>query len=116
MRGHPRLRSTVALGVTVLAMVFVSGCGGSTRTNEWVSARQPAATGTATPPPTAAGSSPPIVAPPMPRYGNPNGHATIPAAARPVDTSHPDHVIGTGTPSSCTSAALVRAVAAGGII
>src|SRR5262249_34034613 len=50
------------------------------------------------------------------RAGNPNGHATIPAAARPVDTSHPSHVIGSGTPASCTSAALVKAVAAGGII
>ncbi len=48
--------------------------------------------------------------------GNPNGHASIPAAGRPVNTSHPDHVIGTGTPASCTSAALVKAVAAGGVI
>src|SRR5258705_210989 len=35
---------------------------------------------------------------------------------RPADTSHPDHVIGTGTPASCTSAAVVTAVAAGGVI
>ncbi len=31
-------------------------------------------------------------------------------------SSHPDHVIGTGTPASCTSAAFVRAVALGGVI
>ena len=48
--------------------------------------------------------------------GNPNGHATVPAAAQAVDTSHPDHVIGTGTPAGCTSAAVVQAVAEGGVI
>jgi hypothetical protein len=48
--------------------------------------------------------------------GNPGGGASIPQAARAVDSSHPDHVIGTGTPASCTSAAVVAAVAAGGII
>jgi hypothetical protein len=52
----------------------------------------------------------------LPRPGNPNGHAAVPAEARAVDTSHPDHVIGSGTPAGCTSAAVVRAVAAGGVI
>jgi len=53
---------------------------------------------------------------PLPRPGNPSGHATIPADARPVDTSHPTHKIGRGTPAGCTSAAVVKAVAQGGII
>lgn len=48
--------------------------------------------------------------------GNPAGEAPIPAAARPVDTSHPDQVIGTGTAASCTSGAVVAAVAKGGVI
>ena len=48
--------------------------------------------------------------------GNPGGHATVPAAGQAVDTSHPDHVIGSGTPASCTPAAVVAAVAAGGVI
>ncbi|MEU8179741.1 hypothetical protein AB0B85_07985 [Micromonospora sp. NPDC049044] len=48
--------------------------------------------------------------------GNPNGHATVPAEARAVDTSKPTRTIGTGTPASCTSAAVVKAVAAGGVI
>jgi len=52
----------------------------------------------------------------LPRPGNPAGHATVPAAARPVDTSRPTRTVGTGTPASCTSAAVVEAVAAGGII
>ena len=47
----------------------------------------------------------------LPRYGNPAGHATVPSAARAVNTSHPNHVI-----TDCTSAAVVRAVAEGGII
>lgn len=59
-------------------------------------------------------SSPPAAAPFS--VGNPNGDAVIPADARPVDTSHPDHVVGDGTPASCSSAAVVDAVAAGGVI
>jgi hypothetical protein len=51
-----------------------------------------------------------------PLAGNPAGGAPIPAAARPVDTSHPDQVIGNGTAASCTSGAVVAAVAKGGVI
>ncbi len=40
----------------------------------------------------------------------------MPPAGRAVDTRHPNHVIGNGRPASCTSAAVVRDVAAGGII
>jgi hypothetical protein len=40
----------------------------------------------------------------------------VPAAGRAVDVAHPAHVIGHGTPAGCTSAAVVRAVALGGII
>jgi len=57
----------------------------------------------------------PIVPPPS-DVGNPTGNMPIPPEARPVDTSAPDHVIGTGTPGSCTSAAVVAAVAKGGVI
>jgi len=39
---------------------------------------------------------------------------TLPAA--PVDTAKPTTVVGTGTPASCTEAALDAAVAAGGIV
>jgi hypothetical protein len=52
----------------------------------------------------------------LPQAGNPDGHATVPAAGQAVDTSRPDHVIGSGTPAGCTSAAVVQAVAEGGII
>jgi hypothetical protein len=40
----------------------------------------------------------------------------VPRAARAVDTSHPDRWVGHGTARSCTSRAVVRAVAKGGII
>ncbi len=40
----------------------------------------------------------------------------VPAAGRPVNTSHANHVIGHGTPAGCTSAAVVAAVRSGGII
>jgi hypothetical protein len=56
------------------------------------------------------------VTPPPPTPGNPSGGASIPPEAQPVDTSQPDHVVGTGTPASCTGAAVVAAVAQGGII
>lgn len=48
--------------------------------------------------------------------GNPAGHAFVPVAGRAVNTSQPTQVIGKGTPGSCTSAAVVRAVAKGGVI
>lgn len=52
----------------------------------------------------------------QPEFGNPSGHAYVPPAGRPVSTAHPDHVIGDGTAHSCTSAAVVKAVAGGGVI
>ncbi len=51
----------------------------------------------------------------LPPPGNPGG-VPLPVGAQPVDTSHPDRVIGTGTPASCTSQAVVEAVAGGGIV
>lgn len=43
-------------------------------------------------------------------------HVPVPRAGSAVDTSHPDHVVGNGTPASCTSHRVVRAVAKGGVI
>src|SRR5690242_17134493 len=43
-------------------------------------------------------------------------HFYVPPAGRAVAIRHPDHVIGNGSPASCTSAAVVRDVAAGGTI
>ena len=51
----------------------------------------------------------------LPIPGNPGG-VPVPDGLAAIDTSHPDHVIGTGTPASCTSQAVVDAVSLGGII
>lgn len=48
--------------------------------------------------------------------GNVDGGATVPETAEAVDTSNPDQVIGDGTAASCTSDAVVSAVAEGGVI
>lgn len=51
----------------------------------------------------------------IPGPGNP-GAVPLPPEARRVDTSRPDVVVGSGTPASCTSQAVVAAVARGGVI
>jgi hypothetical protein len=51
-----------------------------------------------------------------PPAGNPDGTCAVPAEAQAEDVSNPTTVIGNGTPASCTSRAVVDAVAAGGII
>jgi hypothetical protein len=50
------------------------------------------------------------------RLANGVKHVPVPLAGRAVDISHPDHVIGNGSPASCTSHKVVRAVAQGGVI
>ena len=51
-----------------------------------------------------------------PSAGNPDGNCPIPLEAAPEDTANPDHVIGNGTPESCTAEAFIDAVAQGGTI
>ena len=51
-----------------------------------------------------------------PPAGNAEGGCAIPAEAGPEDTSSPDHVVGTGSPESCTADAFIEAVAQGGVI
>ncbi|MDP1831158.1 MAG: hypothetical protein Q8K67_03790 [Geothrix sp.] len=51
-----------------------------------------------------------------PPAGNPNGLFPVPLEARAEDVSSPTHVIGTGTPESCTAEAFIQAVAQGGKI
>jgi hypothetical protein len=51
-----------------------------------------------------------------PDAGKPDGDATVPADAQAEDTSNPDAVVGDGTADSCTSDAVVAAVAGGGVV
>src|SRR6266508_1051655 len=118
-----RVRVTRGIALTFAGLVTgaaLTGCGSSAPTPRWA-AGTPTGTGSApaaalTPPGPSASPSPSgAPAPPLPPAGNPNGHAAVPADGQPADTSHPSRVIGTGTPESCTSDAVVIAVAAGGV-
>jgi hypothetical protein len=51
-----------------------------------------------------------------PAAGNPDAACNIPSEAGLAHSSTPDHVIGDGTPESCTADAVVDAVALGGVI
>jgi hypothetical protein len=77
---------------------------------------QPGASPAPTPTPTPTPAPTPAPARHRPAAGNPHGHAYVPPAGRAVNTSHPTRVIGHGTPASCTSRAVVAAVARGGVI
>lgn len=54
--------------------------------------------------------------PDYPPAGNPDGTCQVPAEAQVESTVNADHIIGNGTPASCTSSAVVAAVAKGGVI
>ncbi|WP_435823547.1 hypothetical protein [Micromonospora echinofusca] len=126
------MKPLVALLALTVAGAGLPGCGNSTTDGDAVSApvAAPAPSGTAgaTSPgsaPTARSGlgGPSASAPPGPstkggtlKAGNPRGGADVPAQARAVDTSKPTRTIGDGTAASCTSTAVVRAVAAGGVI
>jgi hypothetical protein len=63
---------------------------------------------------------PPPPPAPAPSDGSPAagyaaGQCSVPAAAQAAATTTPDHVVGNGTPQSCTSDAVVAAVALGGV-
>jgi polymorphic membrane protein len=90
----------------LLAVLLLAGCGA------------PSPAPAPAPDPSTVDSSTSVEGPPapLPSPGNVDGGAPVPPEAGPVDTSHPDRVIGDGTPASCTSDAVVAAVAAGGII
>lgn len=51
-----------------------------------------------------------------PGPGNPEGKCEVPAEAQAEDVSNPTTVVGDGTPESCTSDAVVAAVAGGGVV
>ncbi len=52
----------------------------------------------------------------LPPAGFPEGNCPIPDEAMAEDVSAPDHIIGDGTPESCTSQAVVSTIARGGVI
>ncbi|SCL24008.1 hypothetical protein GA0070616_2836 [Micromonospora nigra] len=126
-----RLTSPAIVG-TLAVLTLLTACGGPTGDGDVPTAAAtdsapaggPTPAGPAAAPtprvglggPGAARSPKPTAAVPVPKAGNPGGRAGVPAEARAVDTSRPDRTVGSGTPASCTSAAVVKAVAAGGVI
>jgi hypothetical protein len=106
------------LTVLLVTALLVAGCGGGPPPPPSTSVAPSAAPSHASPVPAAEQrlSTVSPSSPRTPRNGNSGGKAAIPADAKAVDTSHPTRVIGTGTAASCTSAAVVDAVARGGII
>ncbi|MEV4539099.1 hypothetical protein AB0J82_35535 [Asanoa sp. NPDC049518] len=106
----------------LLVALLASACGGEpspagTAASQTEATAGPEATTTAPPGKGGIGRGPTPKPPAKPAsFGNPGGKATIPAEGRAENTSKPTRTIGTGTKASCTSAAVVKAVAAGGII
>ena len=112
------------MAIALVSAVLIASCGDDPDPVVVAPPPSPASSEPSAPPsspvpPTAAASPTPTkkaVARSLPAPGNPDGHAAVPAEAKAVDTGRPDRVIGDGTPASCTSDAVVKAVAAGGII
>jgi hypothetical protein len=118
----PRIAATA-----LVSGLLIASCGNDDTpapTATFVAPAAPSAAAPSAPPPSAAPepSAKPSATPKkaaartLPKPGNPAGGASIPSEAAAVDTSKPDRVIGGGTPKSCTSNAVVEAVAAGGVI
>ncbi|HET9139357.1 hypothetical protein [Actinophytocola sp.] len=106
----------------VLLVATLAGCSSAAGTVQ--AGQRPSRT--TTPPVTSPASASPVSAAPAPSpapapapspaFGNPAGKAAVPPEAQAADTSRPTRTIGDGTAASCTSQAVVAAVAAGGVI
>ncbi len=109
------------LGLGTVAIVLGAGWLGC---SEDSAAKSTAPSGTAadggatssTPGPTPPATPGPTVPSPTTPPGNPSGACTTPAGGGPEDVSHPTTVVGNGTAASCTSAAVVAAVAKAGVV
>jgi hypothetical protein len=116
MRGIAAGMAAAGAGLALAACATTAAPHNATLTASNSAASKTSKTPSQKPTPTATRTTRATAAQAVPAAGNPNGHAFVPRAARAVNTSHPNRVIGNGTPASCTSAAVVRAVAKGGVI
>lgn len=119
-----------AVALSILTQVWILGCGSSDATDDKGAAAsagangggvagQPGAAGSGAGQPGAAGGvavDNPLTNPSDgPAAGN-GKDTSVPAEAQLENSATPDHVVGTGTKESCTSAQVVAAVAQGGVI
>ncbi len=132
-RMHLRWRG---LFLICAASVAVAACGGGGSADSTANAPAPTAgadspapDAPANPPADAPASPPPSppasppATPPAPNptdgspvAGNPAGACAVPAGGQPKSVAQSTTVVGSGTPASCTSAAVVAAVANGGVV
>jgi len=101
-------KPALAMAMAFLLSLSLSGCSGGT-SGETGSAAGPAGAGSTDTHYTEMSDD-------MPAAGNPDGNWPVPAEALAEDAAAPDWVVGDGTPESCTSDAVVAAVANGGVI
>ena len=113
---HPHVRRTSTLKAFIsttslaAALAFaLSACGGGGSGGTSNSSGSTGSTSTST-----SGTS--VVSTPTGTVAGSGSSYPVPAAGQAVNTSTPSHVVGTGTAASCTGAAVVAAVAQGGII
>jgi hypothetical protein len=103
-------KPALAFATALLFCLFFTGCsGGTTGTTTASDSGADGGTG-------ASGTNYTEMSDDMPAAGNPDGHWPVPAEALAEETASPDWVVGDGTPESCTSEAVVAAVANGGVI
>src|SRR6188768_10735 len=107
-----------AAAFALLSLVCIVGCSGSNDSADTTSAAGASGVGTGGQP-SSAGSAPVDNPLTNPTDGPPagNGEQTpVPAEAKLINVSSPDHVIGDGSKESCTGDQVVAAVAQGGVI
>ena len=111
-----------SLGLWVVATLCLSGCGDSAAEPEGSSSGSMSNTAGATGAAAQVGGSNAgpgsagVAGTGDPSAGDPNASCAVPPDAAAEDSSTPTHVIGDGTPASCSSEAVVAAVRQGGII
>lgn len=103
----PRRAWSLVCSLVLLLAFPLTGCGGGGSGGDPVA------------PPLVVQTVPPPALTPFPDslpVAGSAGTCAIPVQAQPVAVDQPTTVVGTGTPQSCTSAAVVQAVAQGGVI
>jgi hypothetical protein len=97
------------IGLVLVALPVVVGCGDD-GTGDSGAGGDPTTTSSG------AGNYTPTDPGTGPAAGNPDGQCEVPSEAALEDTNAPKTVVGDGTKESCTSDAVVSAIAAGGVI